>query len=438
VSAAPTRIVRAGARSLTFRLATAASDTLVVVVTARALGADGRGLYAIASFAGAVIVAAIGGSATALATEVAHHRASIRSLNAAALLVAGAGGAVLGLALAGASGVAGGDASVLVYPAIAAPVLILMVLQAGLFQAEGDVRRMHWLTFGASAVPLAALALAAVLRPGDTDAALMLWALAQWIPPLAVLVTEARRGRIALGGAEAVVRRVVRRGAPVSLANGIALLNYRVDLIVVAALLPLASVGRYSIAIAAGESLLILSRALGTGAYARIISDAEQASTGLLVKAMRHALVLLCLGGLVLVLAAALLVGPLLGSEFAGVWLPLALLVPGIVALGGVTELVRIYLVVRHERTRDYVVMAFAAMVVNLTLALVLVPPLGLAGAALSTSISYVAGAAYLLGRTRRVTGRLRLAELLPTREELRDYRRLAPSRRRSSQPSPA
>jgi hypothetical protein len=62
-------IARKGARVLVFRIATAASDTLVVVVTARALGADGRGLYALASFTAAAVASMVGGTAMSLSAE---------------------------------------------------------------------------------------------------------------------------------------------------------------------------------------------------------------------------------------------------------------------------------------------------------------------------------------------------------------------------------
>ena len=54
---------------------------------------------------------------------------------------------------------------------------------------------------------------------------------------------------------------------PITLANAILRLNYRVDVFVVAAVLPLAEVGKYSVAVAVGEVLWEVSRSLITGAY---------------------------------------------------------------------------------------------------------------------------------------------------------------------------
>ena len=70
-------------------------------------------------------------------------------------------------------------------------------------------------------------------------------------------------------GIRALTTRLLRRGMPITLANTILRLNYRVDVFVVAALLPLADVGKYSVAVAAGEVLWEVSRSLITGAYPR-------------------------------------------------------------------------------------------------------------------------------------------------------------------------
>jgi peptidoglycan biosynthesis protein MviN/MurJ (putative lipid II flippase) len=73
-------------------------------------------------------------------------------------------------------------------------------------------------------------------------------------------------------------------------------------------------------------------------------------------------------------------------------------------------------------------IMAIGGTIANLVLALALVPPLGLVGAALSTSISYVAGAFYLFVEFARLTGAGDPRTFAPGRTEMRDYRVLAGS----------
>src|SRR3954447_23056184 len=176
-----------GARVLTLRVAAAVSDTLVTVVTARSLGADGRGTYALASFTAAGIASLVGGTTMSLSAEYAHDRAGPGRLYAGAASASLLGGVVVGAALLIAAFLAGPDAKFLVYPAVIAPMLILTQLQIGVFQALGDVVALGWLTLATSAVPLLAFVVAAIVAPGETYVALGLWAATKTVVPVATM-----------------------------------------------------------------------------------------------------------------------------------------------------------------------------------------------------------------------------------------------------------
>jgi O-antigen/teichoic acid export membrane protein len=428
---AGSRIARGGLRSLIFRVLAAASDFLVVVVTARGFGADGRGLYALAAFSASLALTALGGAAQSLAAEVAHERTSLDRVYAAAAVLAGAGGALLGLAIAAFAALRWPEYRVLLFPAVAMPFLLAVEYQLALIQAEGNVRRMHYLHLARSVVPLVAIAVVAVVRPGHIYLALAGWAAARMVVALGALAFERKRVGLAFAGAGRLALEIARRGAPVSLGNGIARINYRIDLIVVAALLPLAQVGRYSVAIAVGEVLWLLSRAVMTGAYATIVSHPnDERSVAMTLRAFRHSIGLLTVASLTLLIGARALLVPVFGGDFRGMWIPLAFLLPGVIALGAV-EVLREFFLVRIERSREYLTMATVATLVNLGVALALVPFIGLAGAALSTSVSYLGAAVYIISRFAHLTGATNVRSYIPGRAELRDYRRLAASLRR-------
>jgi O-antigen/teichoic acid export membrane protein len=422
---AGSRIARGGLRSLIFRVLAAGSDFLIVVVTARGFGADGRGLYALAAFSASLALTALGGAAQALAAEVAHDRTSLKRIYAAAAVLAAVGGVILGLAIAAFAALKWPEYAVLLFPAVAMPFLLAVEYELALNQAEGLVRRMHYLHLARSAVPLVAIAIVAIVWPNHIYLALAGWAIARVVVALGALAFERRRVGLAFAGSGRLALQLARRGAPVSLGNGIARINYRIDLIVVAALLPLAQVGRYSVAIAFGEVLWLLSRAVMTGAYATIVSHpSDERSVAMTLRTFRHSVGLLTLASIVLLIIARALLVPVFGSAFRGVWIPLAFLLPGVIALGAV-EVVREFFLVRIERSREYLVMATVATLVNLGVALALVPFFGLAGAALSTSVSYLGAAVYIISRFARITGATNLRSYVPGRAELADYRRL-------------
>lgn len=420
----PSRIARDGSRSLALRIVAAVVNALVLFVTARGFGADGRGLYALTMLAATFMALPVLGITTPLSAEVAHKRSTLAELYAASLTISFLVGGVIA--------VAGVIVAVLVWPhwawlgfaAAPLPLLSLAQCQIMLFQAQGAIMRMGLMTLAMSVVTLASLSVVAVAATGRIYVALIAWAAVQPIVPLCVLYLQRRQAGFEWRGVRALTVRLLRRGLPITLANTILRLNYRVDVFVVAALLPLADVGKYSIAVALGEVLWEISRSLITGAYATIAGAPLPESVRVTTRSFRHTALLLVTGGIASTCAAFVLMGPVFGSDFGRVWLPLALLMPGVVGFG-TSEVLRVFFLVRLERSREYLYATGGATIVNLVVALILVPVIGISGAAISTSASYVILCSALLVWFARNGGSGNVRDYLPGRTEVRDYARL-------------
>jgi O-antigen/teichoic acid export membrane protein len=292
------------------------------------------------------------------------------------------------------------------------------------------MRRMHYVWLARSLVPLVALAVMALVAPGQIHLALFVWAGAQFIVPAFTLGEQRRQARFKFRGLRPLLARLIRRGIPVSLANTVARLSYRLDLIVVAALLTIGDVGRYSVATAAGETLLLLSRAVMTGAYAPLIGSELSESIRIAVRTMRHCVALVVPAGVLLTLVSAVAMKPVLGPAFADVWVLVGLLIPSFLAVS-IAELLINFLVVRLERTREFLLMSMAAGVANLAGAAVLVTVIGLPGAAISSSVTYGFAVLYLLTRFAQAGGPASPRAYLPSGAELSDYARLVGAVRR-------
>src|SRR5690606_13540790 len=144
---------RGGVRSLVFRVVSAASDFLVVVVTTRGFGAEGRGLYALTAFALTATGMLLGGPSVVMRAEIGRKRASLAGLFAASLSLSW-GVRLVALVVAPPLLAAWPGATILPYIAIAIAPMLLMELQISLYQALGDVRRMHYVWLARSVVPL--------------------------------------------------------------------------------------------------------------------------------------------------------------------------------------------------------------------------------------------------------------------------------------------
>jgi O-antigen/teichoic acid export membrane protein len=422
---APSRIARAGTRSLGMRIVEAVVNALVLLVTARGFGADGRGFYALAMLACTFMGLPVLGITNPLAAEYAHRRSTLAQLYSASIAISlGLGGLIAAGALIVAVAV-WPDWAWLGFAAAPLPILCLAQCQLQLFQVQGAVMRMGLTSLAMSVATLLSLSVVAVVASGRIYVALVAWAIAQPLVPLGVLFLQHRESGFDWSGLRERTWRLLRRGFPITLANVVLRLNYRVDVFVVAAMLPLAEVGKYSIAVAAGEVLWETSRALITGAYPTIAGGALDESVRVTTRSFRHSAFVLAAGGIASAAVAFVCMGAVFGSDFDRVWIPMALLVPGVVGLGS-AEVLRVFFLVRLERSREYLVASAASMVVNLALALALVPLIGISGAAISTSASYVLGCTFLSLRFAASGGSRRVRDYLPGRAEAADYLRLA------------
>ncbi|WP_237716052.1 AAA domain-containing protein, partial [Rubrivivax gelatinosus] len=175
----------------------------------------------------------------------------------------------------------------------------------------------------ASQVPLAqALALPALLA---------CWVAAKVAVGITLLVLLARRGRLAspdLGALRAELPFV----ATIALTNLVSLANYRVGLFVVERVLGLSATGVYSIAVMVAELLWFVSGSLTQAVYGRIGTPDRERAAQTTLRALHLSWLALLAAAPLLWLAAALILPRALGPAYADSLLPLALLLPGVLA----------------------------------------------------------------------------------------------------------
>ena len=116
--------------------------------------------------------------------------------------------------------------------------------------------------------------------------------------------------------------------------------------------------------------------------------------------------------------AAGWLIIPwLFGEEFSPAYLPLLLLLPGMIAFG--VQRLTGPLLLRTARSDVLILFNGTALAVSVTLDLFLIPSLGAAGAAAASSISYVVSAVLFVGWAIRLAPNARVADLVPGRSDI-------------------
>ncbi|MEO5732486.1 MAG: polysaccharide biosynthesis C-terminal domain-containing protein [Rubrivivax sp.] len=408
-------LLNLGARTLTV-----VGVLAITTVTAR-LGPTVQGAFALFVSIEGACAALLSGFGIALARRVSHHGDDPRALLSAMALGCIALGCVMALALALLARHAPPAYASLWILALAAPLLLLAPNLAGLWLGAGRMGPMAALSLAPPWLALALLApwwLVAVIGVGPPDGTglalqtvLGSWVAAKVLVALALLGVLWRAAMLVRPGL-AALRRELAFIATIGMTNVVALANYRVGLFVVERTLGLSATGVYSIAVAVAELLWFVSSSLTQAVYGRIGTKDRAVAAATTLRAVHLSLAALLLFAPLLMLAAVWVLPQLLGAVYAESLLPLAILLPGVSLFGGASALSAYF--TNHAGLPSWPArVALLSLLLNAALSVLLVPRLGMAGAALAASLSYGLAVALLAGLFVRHAG-LPARRLLP------------------------
>lgn len=376
----------------------------VATLVARQLGADGKGALALVQQAPSIAALVMGfgfagvnvyfvGSGRKTASEALSDSVAISAL---ALVV---GVPVSVFALQAIPALNGLSAAAIWGSAAIVPISVLSSQVAGILIGQGRPERQAWAQSVAVAANVAIVgALYATVRLsvgaavatnlGTSVVALLL--MLGWLGEPVRLTGITGRLRDAFSYAR---RRYLTDVA--------AMLEMRVDIVMLGILATASAAGVYSVAVAVVELLWFIPRAAETPLLSRFLHSRPEEGVALVAVSVRLTVVLqaaMLLGALVLLKPAiALVFGPAFGGAPQLFWV----LAPGVVANGLVGPLIS-YLTARGHLFPG---LSGATVAANIFLNALLIPSMGAAGAALASSVTYTAGSAWLVWRFRKETG---------------------------------
>ncbi len=411
-------VVRGAAINLATRLLAVGLVLAITAFTAR-LGTDKQGAFALFTSVEGVLLALLSGFGIALARRVSHHGEMPREL-LGAIIVACIGLGVLAAAALWAVSAFGPPAySTLWLLALAAPLLLLAPNLAGLWLGQGRMAPMAAVSLAPPLLTLLGLAALMSVQAASLPQVLGAWVAAKVAVGAALLLLLWRGGRLAAPGFGAL-RAELPFIATIGLTNLIGLLNYRVGLFVIERLLGLSATGVYSIAVVVAELLWFVSGSLTQAVYGRIGTPDRARAAATTVRVVHLSLTALLLVAPLLAAAAVLVIPFVLGPAYAASLPLLAWLLPGALVFGGASAL-SAYFTNHAGRPQVPAQVAALSLVLNATLAALLVPRMGMAGAALAASLSYTVAVAVLAWRFARHAGLPLAAVLVPGAQLGRD-----------------
>jgi O-antigen/teichoic acid export membrane protein len=404
------------------------------VLSARLLGVEDRGLVATATAAPAILaVVAVLGFGTANVYFIARRGVDVtHALGTSVLSGLVVGGAIAALYVVSVTQLTGALLSDLPHVFVVVGSLLIpatMIARYVTAVAQGLRRVVLTNMIGILSVSLTLILYTLLLWWLDLGPLAAVWvgivSLTLSVMPAAVMMWR-EHGRWQVDRAYFVG--AVRFGAIAEVAAVVEFLSYRVDLLIVSALAGFAGAGEYVVAFTVAETLWVLPVGIASVLLPRVaaavesmpqLPGAESARVGVddTLKAFRASAILAGTLGVALGSAAPILIDVLFGDEFMGAVTPLQLLLAGSV-LAGLGRLISADLTARG-RPRHVALAATAGLLLMIALDFLLIPELGVAGAALAASIGYASTFAVLVFFFCREGGP-RVSELLPRAADAR------------------
>lgn len=383
----------AAAGTLAARVASIVLSIGAGIIVARFLGAEGKGAYSGVQMLLALPVAALGGAGAAITFALTRQRASVRDifptlafvLSGAALLT-WSGALVYGL-------LRGWNIEIVVFALIVPPSIVL-AWQPSYYVATAQIRRLNLQTVALALAVLIGIFCAVRLFDRGIAGVLVAWLVCTYLAAAVVIIDMIRHGgRLHRRDFRKQLAGFMNIGGQSGVNALLGTLNYRVDSFILIGLLGLAPFGIYSVGVAVGQTLFLLSRSVTT-AISREIGAADLERSALVTaRTIRISCTLVAACACVIFFAAPPLINALYGHAFASASAPLRALLPGIVIFASAGTFATFFTL---QLGRPGVVSAINVLMIAAQAAacFVLVPRFGMVGAAAASSVTYFIGAA--------------------------------------------
>lgn len=420
MSAAPkSSLFRKTLHTFATLLITLGASIAAGIATARAFGPAGKGVLALAAILVTFAVTTGDGLRGAVAFQMGSEKRDARAVWGTAIkliFVAGPLGAAVLLAFWRLS------------PAQPAYLLAALAFPFALYvQSVGVIYllrdRVERINIQNTATIGAGVSIVTLLLVTLAHASLTL-VLEVWVASYVIGALWAATGvRGLLGGdpnlrAKGLMRQQLAFGSKISVSSNVTFLALRVDVLIVSALLPPALLGIYTLALASGEVLFNLSKAVLWSATGQIAMLEFEDSAALCARIVRSIVAMQFAAGLLLFAFGPWLIDIVYGTRFAQSGSVLRLLLPGIIFYSA-DGILSTFIAVRAGRPGLLLALECMTLALIATITFVSIAKLGIYAGALAHTIAFVVSYAVKVAIFMRLSGLGALDVLLPRPADL-------------------
>lgn len=262
-----------------------------------------------------------------------------------------------------------------------------------------------------------------VLLFGRTAEMAMLGILAGLLVGTAVTVVTLKKpleGMWNLGRARQKLGSALSLGLRGQLGDLATFFNYRLDVFIVNFFLGPAQVGLYTVGVVVSEGLWQVPQAAAVALFPRTARTIEQGAAEFTCLITRQVLSLALVFGIALAIACPVLIPLLFGARFNPAVTVIWWILPGTIALS-LGKVISADLAARGKPEFSSI-FAFISLAVTVVLDFLLIPRMGIQGAALASSAAYLADSALLAITLKRILKVTWKALLIPTSAEFIAY----------------
>lgn len=407
-----------GLYTIVFRIANMILAASLGILTARVLGSHGRGIYAMPMVNAGIVTAGFGGLSSAMSYFLLRREAGRAVLRAAAIstavfLVVGALTTALLAFLSHATWAI--LPAVLYLPGPAAAMLV-----TGYATGTHRIRITTSLGVMSNVLLLTLMVLGFLFAGHVPSTAIAMWVIGPNL--LAVgsvtwMILDSRR----LPGGSASAWEYLRYAARSGAVALVSLLNYRADIYLVAVLGTPAMLGMYTLAVSAAETLLTVTQVTAVVTSPYIGSLADRAAAELAARSVRHNVLVSSIACGLLAIVAPIAVRVLYGEAFVPVVPALRVLLVGVFALSLGSPMSN-YFTIRLGRPEVPLTLASISACVCIVMTYILLPRIGLIGAALGSTVAYFTGQSAAIAYFRYVSGISARTMLVPRPSDFKSY----------------
>ena len=377
---------------------------LIGIILAKSLGPIGKGAFSSVQLVQSGVVSVTAGAGSAITYFLTNKKRSVGSfIGALASLLLSV--SLVSWLLLGLWALKYGLTTVIYVVALAIPASVVLSWQNYYFVGIGEIKRLNIQSvFVTVSLFLAVLVLVVMLHLG-IPGVFAAWLISLYLSAIVVIVHAIKTANGFKGftfGPD--FKQLIHFGSRTALNGIVGFLNLRIDSIILIALLGVSQFGIYSVATAAAEMMFLVSGAFGMAIARDIGTLTFELSAEMTAKAARSITLVMVMIAIPLIVLTPWLIHTVYGDRFITGTPALRILVIGVILQASGGPLGSFF---TYQMGRPIVLLYFLVALIGVqsALCLALIPRLGLTGAAIASTSTYIIGAIMRTAYFHRVTG---------------------------------